>query len=168
VLGVDGAFQGGAGSSNIQGLKTHEVQWRRLECPDLPLPTAARFSWPSPPRPPLPSAPASGRSRTSRIGLAGSLAHGVVTERRDPGSRPSNDLYLRDRVEPLNVSREHFAIDRGDTGYILVDRESTCGTLVEGQAVGGDLRGGSIPLHDGDVIIVGTSLSPYVFKFRIG
>jgi hypothetical protein len=56
------------------------------------------------------------------------------------GSRPTNDLYLRDREEPLNVSREHFAIDRG----------------------------GSIPLHDGDVIIVGTSLSPYVFKFRVG
>ena len=90
-------------------------------------------------------------------------AHGSVDERRDPGSRPVNDLYLRDR-EPLNVSREHFAIDRGDTGYILVDQASTCGTIVEGQSMGG----GSIPLHDGDVIIVGTSLSPYVFKFRVG
>jgi hypothetical protein len=38
------------------------------------------------------------------------------------------------------VSRERFAIDRG----------------------------GSMPLHDGDVIIVGTSLSPYVFTFRVG
>ena len=93
---------------------------------------------------------------------------GSVTERRDPGSRPTNDLFLRDREEPLNVSREHFAIDRGDTGYILVDKASTCGTIVEGQSVGGDARGGSVPLHDGDVIIVGTSLSPYVFKFRVG
>ena len=94
--------------------------------------------------------------------------HGFVTERRDPGSRPTNDLFLRDRAEPLNVSREHFAIDRGDTEYILVDRASTCGTIVEGQSVGGHARGGSISLHDGDVIIVGTSLSPYVFKFRAG
>jgi predicted nucleotidyltransferase len=40
-----------------------------------------------------------------------------------------------------------------------------CATIVEGQSVGSAARGGSIPLHDGDVIIVGTSLSPYVFKF---
>ena len=42
----------------------------------------------------------------------------------------------------------------------------TCGTIVEGQPVGGDTRGGSIPLHDGAVIVVGISRSPYVFKFR--
>jgi len=93
---------------------------------------------------------------------------GVVSERRDPGSRPANDLYLRDREEPLNVSRGHFAIERGDTGYLLVDEGSTCGTIVEGETVGGQTRGGRRPLHDGDVIIVGTSLSPYVFKFRLG
>jgi len=91
---------------------------------------------------------------------------GAVKERRGAESKPANDLYLRDRTEPLNVSREHFSIERDGTGYILLDRESTCGTIVEGQTVGGDARGGRIPLHDGDVIIVGTSLSRYVFKFR--
>jgi pSer/pThr/pTyr-binding forkhead associated (FHA) protein len=95
-------------------------------------------------------------------------AHGTVTERRDPGSRPTNDLYLRDRQEPLNVSRDHFAIDRRDAGYILVDQGSTCGTIVEGETVGGENKGGAVALRDGDVIIVGTSLSPYVFKFRVG
>jgi len=94
--------------------------------------------------------------------------HGFGTERRDPGSRPANDLYLRDREELLNVSREHFAIERDDTGYLLVDQGSTCGTIVEGESVGGHARGGHRALHDGDVIIVGTSLSPYVFKFRVG
>ena len=54
---------------------------------------------------------------------------GTVTERRDPGSRPTSNLYLRDRQEPLNVSRDHFAIDREDTGYVLVDQASTCGTI---------------------------------------
>jgi pSer/pThr/pTyr-binding forkhead associated (FHA) protein len=93
---------------------------------------------------------------------------GVISERRSPGSRPSNDLYLVEPDEPLNVSREHFEIDRDDAGYILVDRASTCGTIVEGQMVGGDTRGGTLPLHDGDVIIVGTSRSPYAFKFRVG
>jgi pSer/pThr/pTyr-binding forkhead associated (FHA) protein len=94
--------------------------------------------------------------------------HGVVSERRNPGAQPSNDLYLVEHEEALNVSREHFEIDREDGGYILVDRGSTCGTIVEGQTVGGDTRGGTLSLHDGDVIIVGTSRSPYVFKFRIG
>lgn len=94
-------------------------------------------------------------------------APGSVTDRRDPGSRPINDLCLRDRKEPLNVSRDHLAIDREDTGYVLVDQASTCGTIVEGQSVGGHTRGGIIALHDGDVIIVGTSFSPYVFKFRV-
>jgi hypothetical protein len=42
------------------------------------------------------------------------------------------------------VSREHFAIDRSDSGYVLVDRASTCGTIVEGQTVGGDTRGGTL------------------------
>ena len=95
-------------------------------------------------------------------------ADGFVRERRSPGSRPSNDLYLVEHDEPLNVSRAHFQIERDDTGYVLVDRESTCGTIVEGELVGGDTRGGTITLHDGDVIIVGTSSSPYVFKFRTG
>jgi pSer/pThr/pTyr-binding forkhead associated (FHA) protein len=92
---------------------------------------------------------------------------GSVTERRDPGFRPTNDLYLRDREEPLNVSREHFTIDRGDAGYILVDQASTCGTIVESKTVGGKNKGGTVALRDGDVIIVGTSGSPFVFKFRV-
>jgi pSer/pThr/pTyr-binding forkhead associated (FHA) protein len=95
-------------------------------------------------------------------------AAGFVRERRSPGSRPANDLYLVEPDEPLNVSRAHFQIDRDEAGYVLVDRGSTCGTLVEGEIAGGDTRGGTIALHDGDVIIVGTSKSPYAFKFRVG
>jgi predicted component of type VI protein secretion system len=90
-----------------------------------------------------------------------------VCSRRLGDSQRTCARYLVERDEPLNVSREHFEIDRDDTGYILVDRASTCGTIVEGQTVGGQGRGGSIPLHDGDVIIVGTSRSPNVFKFRV-
>jgi pSer/pThr/pTyr-binding forkhead associated (FHA) protein len=96
------------------------------------------------------------------------IGEGFVRERRSPGSRPTNDLYLFEPDEPINVSRAHFLIERAGAGYVLVDRESTCGTIVEGQVVGGDTRGGTVALHDGDVIIVGTSNSPYVFKFRIG
>lgn len=81
---------------------------------------------------------------------------------------PHPRVHLAEHAEPLNVSREHFEIDRDDAGYILVDRASTCGTIVEGQTVGARPGDGSLSLHDGDVIIVGTSRSPYVFKFRVG
>ena len=49
-------------------------------------------------------------------------------------------------------ARKALGGDRSDTGYVLVDRASTCGTIA---------------LRDGDVILVGTSRTPYVFRFRV-
>jgi pSer/pThr/pTyr-binding forkhead associated (FHA) protein len=91
----------------------------------------------------------------------------VSDSRRRPDSVPNNDLYLIELGSLLNVSRVHFLIDREHSGYLLVDRGSACGTLVEGELVGGRKRGGSRPLRHNDVIIVGTSESRYVFKFLI-
>jgi pSer/pThr/pTyr-binding forkhead associated (FHA) protein len=91
----------------------------------------------------------------------------VVTERRRTGSRPNNDLYLPDGGAQPTVSREHLRIEHNGTHYVLVDRQSAHGTLVEGKLVGGKQTGGAVRLEDGDVIIVGTGTSPYVFKFRI-
>jgi len=90
---------------------------------------------------------------------------GLVAERRK-ASPPNNDLYLPDQDEPLNVSREHLQIDRDEQGFFLVDRGSTCGTIVEGVPLGGGKREDRAPLHDHDVIILGTSLSRFIFKFR--
>ena len=89
-------------------------------------------------------------------------------DRRRPGSRPNNELYLAEPEPATNVSREHFQIEHNGAQYVLVDRQSTCGTLVEGRVVGGKQAGGAVPLRDGDVIIVGTSASRFVFKFRAG
>jgi pSer/pThr/pTyr-binding forkhead associated (FHA) protein len=90
----------------------------------------------------------------------------VVMERRRAGSRPNNDLYLVERDEPLNVSREHFQIEHNGSQWVLIDRQSSCGTIVEGQVIGGKHAGGAAPLRHGDVIIVGTSSSRFAFKFR--
>lgn len=90
-----------------------------------------------------------------------------VRERRLGTSRPNNDLYLLEERGLMNVSREHFQIETEGEGFALVDRKSTCGTLVEGRLVGGKNRGGRTSLSHGDVIIVGTSESPYVFKFEV-
>ena len=90
-----------------------------------------------------------------------------AAERRMPGTPPTNELYLAEPSEVVNVSREHFQIQYDGTSYVLVDRQSTCGTLVEGAVIGGAKAGGEVQLSDGDVIIVGTSQSPYIFKFRV-
>lgn len=89
----------------------------------------------------------------------------VLMDRRRPVSRPNNELYLPEPDPATNVSREHFQIEHNGAQYVLVDRQSTCGTIVEGQVVGGKQTGGAVLLRDGDVIIVGTSSSRYVFKF---
>jgi pSer/pThr/pTyr-binding forkhead associated (FHA) protein len=95
------------------------------------------------------------------------MATRTITDRRKPANRPNNDLYLTERDEPFNVSREHLQIDHNGTDYVLIDRQSSGGTIVEGTVVGGRNAGGAVRLCDGDVIIVGSSSSRYIFKFRV-
>jgi pSer/pThr/pTyr-binding forkhead associated (FHA) protein len=100
-----------------------------------------------------------------------SRPEGRVADAPSPFQRPSrppnNELYLREPGHVLNVSREHFLIDAQDGEYVLVDRGSVCGTLVEGDQIGSQRKGGSTPLSDQDVIVVGTSESRYIFKFVV-
>jgi hypothetical protein len=92
---------------------------------------------------------------------------GIVSERRESNQKPNNDLYLIEKSDPMNVSREHFQIEQDGESFALVDRQSTCGTLVAGRHTGGRNSGGRTALRNGDVIIVGASVSPFVFKFEI-
>jgi hypothetical protein len=85
--------------------------------------------------------------------------------RRHPETVPNNDLYLVELGSVLTVSREHFLIDRQGSTFIIVDRGSTCGTLLEGDFIGEKKQGGWKPLQNHDVIIVGPSESRFVFKF---
>lgn len=87
-------------------------------------------------------------------------------ERRQSGASPTNDLYMLDLGEKLNVSREHFQIERDEDGhYVLVDRGSACGTIVDDQPVGGHDQGGRRKLHNGSTIRVGTRHSPILLEF---
>jgi pSer/pThr/pTyr-binding forkhead associated (FHA) protein len=85
--------------------------------------------------------------------------------RRRPDSSPNNDLYLKDAGKLLHISREHFQIERRNGSFFLVDRNSMCGTIVEGETVGKGRNGGERQLQNGDVIIVGTSDSRQIIKF---
>jgi hypothetical protein len=88
-------------------------------------------------------------------------------DRRMGGHPPLNDLYLIEPPGPLQISREHFAIDWIDGQFFLLDRGSTCGAGVAGRRVGAETGTASIDLHDGDPIVVGAERSPYVFRFRV-
>jgi pSer/pThr/pTyr-binding forkhead associated (FHA) protein len=102
--------------------------------------------------------------RESRMGVV----HGSVKilERRKYSGTPNNDLYLVDQGKVLNISRQHFQIEKtGPEQYELVDRGSACGTIVGNEAIGGRDQGGRCALQDGNVIVVGTDSSPYAFKF---
>jgi len=89
-----------------------------------------------------------------------------ILERRLGKAPPNNDVYLIDSGNLLNISREHFLIDKNDNGgYKLGDRMSACGTLIKGKAGNRKCHGSGCLLDDGDIIILGTSHSPFVFKF---
>src|SRR5262245_57055304 len=101
--------------------------------------------------------------RESRNNARAAAAPGPTGRR--PVTRPNNDLYLVEGSDGVNVAREHFLIDLKDGGFVVVDRGSSSGTLVEGEVVGEPTQGGWRRLNDQDVIIVGGSESRFVFKF---
>jgi pSer/pThr/pTyr-binding forkhead associated (FHA) protein len=77
-----------------------------------------------------------------------------------------NDFLIKETGHRKFLSRDHFLIDlRDDRIFVLVDRGSTLGTLVEGRLIGGSKKGGEAVLHDGAVIIPGGEESPFVFRF---
>ena len=91
-----------------------------------------------------------------------------INERRKNNTTPNNDLYLLDTAKRLHISRAHFQIEiRPEGGYELVDRESACGTIVGKKAIGGGDKGGRCILNPGDIITIGTKLSPYIFRFMV-
>ncbi len=87
-------------------------------------------------------------------------------ERRVGKAGPNNDLYIVDIGEFFNISREHLMIEAEGNEFFITDLGSACGTIVEGKTLGGNRAGGRTQLHDQDVIILGTALSPFIFKFR--
>lgn len=97
-------------------------------------------------------------SRADERGFAGD-------DRRQSYAEPNNDLYLLESNDRLFVSREHFEIRFEDGEFFLVDRGSVLGTWVGGQRIGGNRTGGRTVLEPGDVIIIGSYKSGFIFQF---
>ena len=91
----------------------------------------------------------------------------IIQERHGrSGHKPNNDAYLLDNGELLQISREHCSIISNDASeYILQDRESSCGSLINQVQIGGDNHPKTSVLKDGDIITIGSEESKYKFKF---
>jgi hypothetical protein len=88
-------------------------------------------------------------------------------ERRIGGLPPTNDLYLQETGKSHYVSRLHFEIDWFDGKYHVEDRNSTLGTIVAGRALGLKTKVMSAPITSTELIVVGGSNSPVVFRFEV-
>ena len=76
-----------------------------------------------------------------------------------------NDLQLSD-IEPFNVSRDDFAIERVPDGVQVRDRGSSVGTIVNRVQIGGHHRVATVPLVVGEnEVVAGGRRSP--FRFRV-
>ena len=106
--------------------------------------------------------------RESRVVLIDGKVHRIERSRTND-DKGINDLYLMDGGELLQISREHFSIEAtADGGFRVVDRGSKCGLTVAGKRIGAKSGVGSAPLHDGDLIVIGTAESAYQFVFITG
>lgn len=90
-----------------------------------------------------------------------------LSPERRGGTPRNNDLYILETGSRLFVSRQHLLIEARDSGFCLMDLFSACGTIVEGRYVGGDHKGGEVALEHQDIVVVGTSNSPYMFKVML-
>lgn len=82
-------------------------------------------------------------------------------------SRPNNDLYLIDNGSTLQVSKEHFEIQKTNNFYLLKDRGSTLGTTINDITYGGNNEETEQVLNDGDIVKIGSKNSLYKFQFLI-
>ena len=73
-----------------------------------------------------------------------------------------NDLFLQDS-SPYNVSKNHFLIDKVEGRYVVVDRGSHLGTIVNEKRI--DVQ--SVLNIGENKIIAGQEISPFVFKLEI-
>ena len=83
------------------------------------------------------------------------------------GVSQSNHLSLFDH-KPYTVSRNHCVVEREGDAYVVNDRGSFLGTIVNGQKIGGRRDDGSAPLRPGlNRIIIGDDHSRFVFDLSV-
>ena len=85
---------------------------------------------------------------------------GSQPEGMPPNPLDWNNLFVQ-HADPAFISRNHFAIQRGDKGLAVSDRGSKQGTIVNGMAIGGGNPEYKVDLRPGDnEIVAGGEGSP--------
>jgi hypothetical protein len=80
---------------------------------------------------------------------------------------------IRIATFPSKIRRESrspnsaFRHDARPDQCFVVDRGCVCGTIVAGKQIGGSRTGGRTEVRHGDLSVVGTSDSRYVFRFEM-
>jgi CRP-like cAMP-binding protein len=83
------------------------------------------------------------------------------------GPLDTNDLALMDH-KPYTVSRHHFVIEVERDGYVVCDRGSFLGTIVNGKRIGGSRHDGRALLAVGrNLVIVGDEHSRFRFELEV-
>jgi len=78
-----------------------------------------------------------------------------------------NDLEFSDS-QPYNLSRKHCVIDKTGEGFVLIDRYSHFGTIVDGENIGGESARKEMRLGAGKHRIqLGESSSHFVFELLV-
>ena len=79
----------------------------------------------------------------------------------------TNDFVVVDQ-EPFSVSRYHFLVTREGDDFVVRDRGSYLGTIVNGEAIGGKRAKGQALLNPGDnLLTAGKAKSPFRFKLVV-
>jgi len=93
---------------------------------------------------------------------------GRVADANEHKSLDLNELWIIDQ-KPFQVSRNHLSIDRWEQGrFVVRDRGSFLGTLVNGHHIGGTSRRRIAELKPGEnTLIVGSEDSPYKFAVSV-
>lgn len=74
-----------------------------------------------------------------------------------------NDLSIKEEAPPYYVSVNHFLIDNVEGEFVIIDRGSRNGFIINNEVV----KGSSVLRKDENEIIIGTTFSPYVFSISI-
>lgn len=82
-------------------------------------------------------------------------------------TKPNNDIYLINNSRELQISKEHFQIEKQDNCYLLKDRGSSNGTTINGVTYGGKKEIFEQELKDGDIIKIGNEKSEFKYQFLI-
>jgi hypothetical protein len=142
-----------------------------------PVPAPAKAPAPRPAAPPPPRAVVRGCVLQAASPASEAVLHGRPLEigqfpfrvgrQSSQSGWGENDLYLPD-TQPYHVSRKHFSIEESTGGYLLVDRESTLGTVVNGVHIGMTSARTAYPLTPGvHTVVVGGPASPFKFTIKI-